>query len=68
MKKTIKIEGMMCGHCTGRVTTSLSELEKVTVVEVSVEQKHAIVEVEGVTDALLKETIEDIGFDVISIN
>lgn len=66
MKKKIMIEGMMCGHCTGRVTTALNGLEGVNVLETSVEGKHAIVEA-TVSDDVLKEAIEDVGYDVISI-
>ncbi len=66
MKKTISIEGMMCGHCTGRVTTALSALIGVKVLETSVEKKYAIVE-SDVADEVLKEAIEDIGYDVIDI-
>lgn len=67
MKKTIKIEGMMCGHCTGRVETALNALDGVSVIETSVDAKHAIVEVENVDDAVLTEAIEDVGYDVLSI-
>ena len=66
MKKTISIEGMMCGHCTGRVETALKALGA-TVIETSVELKHAIVEVDNITDETLKESIEDIGYDVLGI-
>ncbi|WP_240839567.1 heavy-metal-associated domain-containing protein [Acidaminobacter sp. JC074] len=66
MKKTMLIEGMMCGHCTGRVTTALNALEGVEVLETSVEKKHAVVETE-VSNELLKEAVEDIGYDVIDI-
>ena len=66
MKKTMLIEGMMCGHCTGRVTNALNALEGVEVLETSVEKKHALVETE-VSDELLKEAVEDIGYDVIDI-
>jgi len=66
MKKTIKIEGMSCGHCTGRVETALKALGA-TVIETSVDSKHAIVEVDNISDDTLKETIEDVGFDVVGI-
>lgn len=66
MKRTIKIEGMTCGHCTGRVETALKSLGA-TVIETSVDSKHAIVEVENISDDTLKETIEDVGYDVIGI-
>jgi copper chaperone CopZ len=67
MQKTISIEGMMCGHCTGRVTTALNALDGVTVVETSVDKKHAIIQVENVTDEVIKEAIEDVGYDVLGI-
>lgn len=67
MQKTISIEGMMCGHCTGRVTTALNALEGVSVVETSVDKKHAIIEVENISDDIIKEAIEDAGYDVLDI-
>ncbi len=67
MQKVISIEGMMCGHCTGRVESALNELDGVKVIETSVEKKHAIVEVENATDAVIKEAIEDVGYDVVGI-
>ena len=68
MVKTIKIEGMMCGHCEGRVTNALSEMDGVTVIKVSASENIAEIEVtEAVTDTALTEAIEDAGYDVISI-
>lgn len=68
MKKTMSIEGMSCGHCTGRVTKALAGLDGVEVISVSVEEKNAIVEhADAVTNELLKETVEDQGFDVLDI-
>ncbi len=67
MKKTIKIEGMTCGHCVESVTTALNTLEGVTDVKVDLEGNKATVEVEDVEDKDIKETIEDIGFDVVGI-
>ena len=40
MKKVLKIEGMMCGHCTGRVEKALNEMDGVTAT-VSLEGKSA---------------------------
>jgi copper ion binding protein len=66
MRKEIIIEGMSCGHCTGRVQKALGNLEGVSVIEVSVDQKHAVVETE-VANEVLTETVEDAGYDVIEI-
>lgn len=68
MKKEIMIEGMSCGHCSGRVEKALNELEGVVVDAVNLDAKNAIVQVtETVTDELLKETVEDAGYDVVEI-
>ena len=67
MKKTMKIEGMMCGHCTGRVDKALNALEGVQA-EVSLEDKAAYLTISGdVGDELLKKTVEDEGYQVVEI-
>lgn len=66
MKKKIFIEGMKCGHCTGHVKSALEALDNVISVEVSLEGKYAIVEGD-VEDKLLKEVVEEEGYDVINI-
>lgn len=67
MKKTMKIEGMMCGHCTGRVDKVLNALEGVQA-EVSLEDKAAYLTITGeVSDEVLKKTVEDEGYQVIEI-
>lgn len=67
MKKTMKIEGMMCGHCTGRVDKALNALEGVEAT-VSLEEKAAYVTLTGdVSDELLKKTVEDEGYQVLEI-
>lgn len=66
MKKKIVIEGMKCGHCTGHVKSALESLDNVVSVEVSLEEKYAIVEGD-VEDSILKEVIEEEGYDVVNI-
>lgn len=68
MKKEIFIEGMSCGHCSGRVEKALNELENVSVLVVDLEAKKAVVELSGeVSTDLLTETVEDAGYDVVSV-
>ena len=68
MSKTIKIEGMSCGHCTGSVDKAIRKLEGVTDVVVSLEEKTAVVTATAlITDELLRETVVDLGFEVIGI-
>ena len=67
MKKTMKIEGMMCGHCTGRVEKALNALDGVQA-EVSLEDKAAYLTIDGdVSDDTLKKAVEDEGYQVVDI-
>lgn len=68
MKKVIKIEGMSCMHCVGAVKRALSEINGVTNVDVDLANKMATVEVDGVDDKLLKNAVEEAGYNVIEIN
>lgn len=66
--KTIYIEGMQCEHCKARVEKVLKELKGVTKVDVSLEDKNAIIEADvSLDNAIIKEAIEDIGFEVTNI-
>ena len=68
MKKTMKIEGMMCGHCEARVKKCLETLEGVTEAAVSHEAGTAVVTLSGeVSDEVLKKAVEDQEYKVISI-
>ncbi|TDT57294.1 heavy-metal-associated domain-containing protein [Fonticella tunisiensis] len=67
MKKRINIEGMSCNHCVMHVKNALSEVAGVKSVEVSLEGKYALVDVEGASDDAMKAAVEDAGYDVISI-
>ena len=66
MEKTMKIEGMMCGHCSGRVKKVLEELPQVVEAVVSHESGTAVLTLNApVDDALLKKTVEDQGYTVV---
>ncbi len=68
MKKTLRIEGMMCPHCSGRVKKVLEALEAVELAEVSHETGLAVVTLgKSIDDAVLKSAVEDQGYTVISI-
>ena len=69
MKITMKIQGMMCPHCEGRVRDVLSALDCVELAEVSHERDEAIITPKGeCPHELLKKTVEDAGYKVISID
>ena len=66
MEKTMKIEGMMCGHCEARVKECLEAIEGVKEAIVSHENNCATVILnENVSDDILKKTVENQGYKVL---
>ena len=66
MIKILKIEGMMCPHCEGRVKKALEALDEVSEAKVSHESKTAEVTLKSqVSDDVLKTTVEEQGYKVI---
>ena len=65
MKKTMKIEGMMCCHCEATVKKALEALDGVISAEVSHENGTAVLELSrDVSDDLLKKTVEEKDYKV----
>ena len=68
MTKTMKIEGMMCTHCSGRVEKVLNAIEGVTAA-VDLQAGTAAVTCEAsVSNDVLRKAVEDAGYDVVSID
>ena len=68
MKKTLKVEGMMCGHCEARVKKALEALPEVDEAVVSHEAGTAIVTLNAeVADDVLKNAIEAQDYKVTGI-
>lgn len=68
MKKTMKIEGMMCGHCEAAVKKALEALPEVDTAEVSHEAGTAVVTLHAESaDEVLKKAVEEKDYTVISI-
>ena len=68
MKKTMKIEGMMCGHCEAAVKKALESLEGVEEAIVSHEEGTAVVSMTNeVSDDVLTQTVEDKDYKVTEI-
>ena len=68
MNKTMIIEGMMCGHCTGRVQKALEAVEGVESVTMSLENKSAELVLNAeVADDTLKAVVTEAGYEVIEI-
>ncbi len=68
MEKTMKIEGMMCGHCEARVKKALEALPEVSAANVSHESGTAVVTLSGaLADEALKKAVEDQDYKVLGI-
>ena len=68
MEKTLKIEGMMCGHCEMHVKKALEAISGVTKAEVSHTDGKAVVTLEkSVDDAILIKAVDDEGYKVTDI-
>lgn len=71
LTKTLKIEGMMCGHCEAHVKKAIEAMEGVEAAEVSHEKGTAVVHIIGgavITDEALKKAVEEEGYNVIAID
>lgn len=68
MTKTIKINGMMCSHCTGRVGEVLNAIDGVSA-EVSLDNggQAVVTLAKDVSDDVLKKAVVDAGYEVVGI-
>lgn len=68
MKKLMKINGMMCGHCQANVKATLEAFEEVKEADVSHELNQAIVTLEcDIDNEILKNAVVEKGYEVVSI-
>ena len=68
MKKEMKIEGMMCGHCEARVKKTLESIAGVTEACVSHEKGTAVITLsEEVPEETLRKAVEDQDYKVLEI-
>lgn len=68
MQKTLKIEGMMCGHCSSHTKQALEAVEGVSSAEVSHQSGTAVVTLsKPVDDNALKQAVEAAGYKVTEI-
>ena len=62
----LKVEGMVCSGCENRVKNALKELSQVEDVIASHEEGNVIITLKDEVDTnILKEVIEELGFDVL---
>ena len=69
MKTTVKIEGMMCPRCAGRVKKALEALEGVTEAVVSHESGTAVITAgRDIAEETIKETVQNAGYTYIGVH
>ncbi|TCK97730.1 copper chaperone [Natranaerovirga hydrolytica] len=68
MTKKVMIEGMSCEHCVKHTKTALENIKGVIDVDVSLEGSYATVEGDYIEDDVIKEAIEEAGYDVSHIS
>ena len=67
MKKIIEINGMHCEKCKARVEKALNSIDGVKA-RVNLSKKTAVVTLKSdVSDGVLKETVDSLGFEVLAI-
>lgn len=68
MFKTLKIEGMNCGHCAGAVKIELFKIKEVKDVTVDIKTKSAIVNLDQPVEfETFKSAIEDAGYTLTQL-
>ena len=68
MKKTVKIEGMMCGHCEAHVKSALESVAGITEAVVSHKTGTAVITLNSnVSDDIIKNKVESQGYTVVGI-
>lgn len=69
VKKVIIVNGMHCEHCQKRVEDALSNLREIKSVEVNLENKKVIIVLKKeIEDEKIRQTIENLGYSVESID
>lgn len=68
MTKTLKVEGMMCGHCEARVKKALEKLDGVTAATADHNKGTAVVTLSAeVPDEVLRKAVEDQDYTVLGV-
>lgn len=69
MKIEIKIEGMMCNHCSGRVKAALETIQNAKNVDVSHKKGLAVIKTDTpIPETQIKDLIENEGYKVVSVS
>lgn len=61
------VEGMSCNHCVMAVTNALKEVEGVSNVDVNLDTKKVEVSGNDLVEEVLRDAVEEAGYDVVEI-
>lgn len=67
-KYTLKIEGMMCGHCEAHMNDTIRNNFKVEKVTSSHTDKECVIIAEDLDEEKLKKAVADTGYELVSIS
>ncbi|MBS4026206.1 MAG: heavy-metal-associated domain-containing protein [Clostridia bacterium] len=67
MEKTLLVKGMSCGHCEMAVKKAIGAVDGVNMVNVNLQTGKVIVKGDALVDSILKEVVDDAGYEVVSI-
>jgi copper chaperone len=65
--KTLKIEGMSCGHCVMALKKELSKIEGVEITNASVGRADLAVDETKVTEQKLRDAVAEAGYSLVSV-
>ena len=67
ISKVLKINGMTCGHCSGRVEKALNGLEGVSAKVDLATNTATVSHSKNITDEVLRNVVENAGYEVVGI-
>lgn len=67
MRLRIDIEGMSCMHCVKHVKDALMDIKGVSMVDVNLKEKFAIVEGENLSTKDIEAAVYDAGYEIVKI-
>jgi copper chaperone len=62
---TYAVDGMSCEHCRAAIVDEVGRVDGVTSVDVDLDAKRVTVRGEGLDDAVLREAIDEAGYDAV---
>lgn len=62
--RTYTVTGMTCGHCVASVTEEISELARISAVDVDLATGRVVVTGDDITDEAIRAAVREAGYDI----